>query len=423
MLRCRSLAALALFLAFAPAAWAVGGRVAGEVYDPQGEPLADVRITIRGQGVDYEKVTETNKKGKFTVTLLDATRAYTIRLEKPGFRTIEEPLDPELGSTTRKEWTLVPGEAGAAGPSVEQRRAAEELATSGKGKAVKLYHEGAELYTSGDLAGAEAVFSQALAEDPELAAAHGALANIYLDRDEFARALPHALKVTEVAPEEVVGYRMVFDAHWGRGARDEALAVLDRLIEMDPGPSTAVRIFNIGVAAVKDENLEEAQARFEQALAVYPELTAAHLPLGQIRYAFGDFEGAREQAEKEIAANPQSLNGLLLSYRANYELGRAEEADRAFAAAAAIDPGQVSEALVDEGSRRFNANQTVPAMVAFRRALEARPDHPRANYMLGLCLASSGDLAGAKKQLARFLELAPDDPEAPAARQMLSELQ
>ncbi len=422
MPRFRALSALALILALAPPAWAAGGRVAGEVYDPQGEPLAGVRITIRGQEVEYEKVTETNKKGKFTVTLLDATRGYLIRLEKPGYRTIEEPLDPDLGSTTRKEWTLTPGEAGGAARSEAARQAAEDLAATGKGRAVKLYHQGAELYAAGDLPQAEAIFEQTLAEDPDLAAAHGALANIYLDRNEFERALGHATRVTELAPEEVVGYRMLFDAHWGRGARDEALAVLDRLIEMDPGSSTAVRIFNIGVAAVKDENLAEAQARFEQALAVYPELTAAHLPLGQIRYAFGDFEGAREQAELEIAANPESLNGQLLSYRANHELGRAEEADRAFAAAVAIDAERVSEALVDEGSRRFNANQTVPAIVAFRRAIEARPDHPRANYMLGLCLASTGDLAGAKRQLARFLELAPDDPEAPAARQMLSEL-
>ncbi len=424
MLRLRSLAALALALALAPAGWAAtGGRVAGEVVNPQGEPLADVQVTIRGQEVEYEKAAVTNRKGKFTVVLLDASRTYMIRLQKAGYRTVVEPLDPEVGGTTRKQWTLEPGEAGGADlPSAEEQQAGEVLAATGKGKAVKLYNEGAALYEAGDIDGSKVTFERALAEDPELAAAHGALANIYLDREEFETALVHVQRVTELAPDQVVGYRMLFDAHWGRGAREEALAVLDRLIEMDPGSSTAVRIFNVGVAAVKEQELAEARARFEQALTVYPELDAAHLPLGQIHFAFGDYESARKQAELDLAANPESFNGLLLSYRANHELGNAEEADRAFAAAAAIDPGRVTESLIDEGSKRFNAGQTVPAMVAFRRALEAWPDHPRANYMLGLCLASSGDLAGARRQLARFLELAPDDPEAPAARQMLSEL-
>jgi regulator of sirC expression with transglutaminase-like and TPR domain len=42
--------------------------------------------------------------------------------------------------------------------------------------------------------------------------------------------------------------------------------------------------------------------------------------------------------------------------------------------------------------------------------------------MLGLCYASGGNLASAKSHLSRFLELAPDDPEAELARQMLASL-
>ncbi len=58
----------------------------------------------------------------------------------------------------------------------------------------------------------------------------------------------------------------------------------------------------------------------------------------------------------------------------------------------------------------------------FDRALAIDPNYPLAHYYLGLADVSLGATADAKSHLETFLQLAPNDKEADAARQMLDYL-
>ena len=188
------------------------GRISGKVTDQAGKPLADVQITVWALEVTIEKKSETNKKGKFAMVLIDATREYMIRLEKEGYVTLEQPIDPTIGGTLRKEWILIEGSAGGA-----QDRAGQELLASAelRGKALKAWEKGRDAYTAHDLDGAQAGFEEALGIEPEMAAAYAGLARVALDRQDFEVALQHGQRLMELAPKEILGLRMVHDGYRG----------------------------------------------------------------------------------------------------------------------------------------------------------------------------------------------------------------
>ena len=53
----------------------------------------------------------------------------------------------------------------------------------------------------------------------------------------------------------------------------------------------------------------------------------------------------------------------------------------------------------------------------------ADPENARAYYELGRSYLSAGDTDKAKEALQQFLSMAPNDPEAPSAKEMLSYLE
>ncbi len=69
----------------------------------------------------------------------------------------------------------------------------------------------------------------------------------------------------------------------------------------------------------------------------------------------------------------------------------------------------------------FRRGATHLARAALLKALELEPDLAQAHYTLGL-IYSSTDQAKAKHHFQKFIEMAPDDPEAAWAKEMLNSL-
>ena len=86
----------------------MAGRVAGTVTAPDATPLEGVTITISAETLKRDLVKTTNKKGKFTVAHSDATVVYQYKFEKEGFQTMVLPVNPPIGGTLPRQFTMVP---------------------------------------------------------------------------------------------------------------------------------------------------------------------------------------------------------------------------------------------------------------------------------------------------------------------------
>ena len=71
----------------------------------------------------------------------------------------------------------------------------------------------------------------------------------------------------------------------------------------------------------------------------------------------------------------------------------------------------------------YDANDSVRARERFGKLLEIDPSRSHCHYFLGLINVGEGSNDEARRHFERFLQLAPDDPEAGSVRDFLEHLQ
>lgn len=409
--------ALCLF-ALAAAVHAVGeGRIIGTVTNPQGQPIPGIKITLTRPGTNYKQDKVTDKNGRFTLLILDATQEYVLRMEKEGYDAYEETIKPKPEDTLRLSYTLTETAPQAAtGPSEEEVKQLE-----GKNQAITAFNEGVTALQANNLPTAEARFKEATTLDPALAPAFGALAEVYAEQKKHAEALAAADRFLELEPGSVRALRVRFDAIRALGDKEKLGPALDALVAADKTRETAVRIFNLGAEASRSGDRDGAIAYLKRAIEVDPTLDQAYTAMGQVYLVKKSYKEAAEAVEPLLARSPNNLEALTIRFEALKAAG-----DKAGAAAAqqAMKAAQASmnpEDLFKQGVALYNANNMADAVAAFQMALTADPKHAKSHYMLGLAYAGT-DAAKAKEHLEKFLELAPNDPDAAQAKEMLSYL-
>ena len=440
--------ALLLLSGFAAAAHAADqGRVLGTVVDAAGAPLAGVKVIITSPDMATYRVEKTTDgRGQFSAIILDAQRQYRIHLEKQGYVTLEQPLKPKIEDTLRESYSLQPatgpaaagsqsggaaapgappagqpaGASGKAAPAPPPKDAAEAKA---RHDAAVAYNEGVAALKAKDMPTATAKFEQAATVDPKLAEAHAILAGLYLEQPRPADALAAADRALALEPGKPRVMIDRYQALKGLGDKQRAAQALAELAASHPGPElardVAVSLYNEAAEALREKHVEDATADLKRAIEVDRTLEPAYGALANIYLTKQDHRAALDVADRWVAAAPQSLSALQLRYKVLADL----KDPRAQQAKAAMDSakGDASNPL-NHGIELYNGNRIPEATKVFEGVLQADPKNARAHYMLGLCYTNTGDLARAKEHLEAFLQLAPNDPEAQNARQMLAEI-
>jgi tetratricopeptide (TPR) repeat protein len=410
---------LILALVLPSSLWAAAeGRVLGTVIDENKQPMQGVQVTVTTPELQSFKVeTKTDKKGRFRVIVLDATRPYEFRLEMEGYRPIIDMVKAEVGGVTRRDFTMMPGHYAAGG---ESREVSESAVAPVARPSVRLYNEGAELFNAGDLAGATAKFEQAVAKEPTLAAGHLALARLHLQQKSYAEAAAAAERVLELKPGELEALRYCYDAYTGMGERDKAKEVLQALKQAEQSSDVAILVYNEGAGAVKEGDLATATAKFQEAVGLDPNLLPAHLALCTIYAKDERWAEAVPHAERVLEDEPGNLTALRVRYEGYTKLGDTEKVGEALEALAVADPEFGAGKLYNRAVELFNAGGVDQAQQLLEQAISLDADHAKSHYMLGLCYVNLGDTAEAKDHLQKFLDMAPDDPDAASAQEMLT---
>ncbi len=135
-----------------------------------------------------------------------------------------------------------------------------------------------------------------------------------------------------------------------------------------------------------------------------------------------------EAWQKALALAPNDAG-----YHNNFALAlarakRLKEAGEELQKAAQLDPTQAGKYYYNLGALLVNSGQNEPAAEWFKKAVDADPKYAEAHYQYGLALMGKAQTTadgkivappGAKEEFEQYLQLAPNGPNAAAAKAML----
>jgi tetratricopeptide (TPR) repeat protein len=393
---------------------AQAARVSITVLDMEGRPLEGVTVIITcWEKEGWEEVRTTNKKGKIAVTHVDSMKTYSYRMEMEGYQTQITQIRPDYSETTRRSIVLPPVDPVARGE-------ADPAEDSRGGRAVTLFKEGTEAQQRGDLDLAEKKFRQAAEFNPDAAEPHIALAVVSHQRGDYGTAATEAEKALAISPENEQALLLRHDAYRMLGDEEKTTQSAEALRQAGITSSAAGTLFTEGMTDYRGGNTEDAVEKFRQAIELDPTLINGYLMLGNIALIEGNLEEAWVLSEKALELNPGDGNALKIRYDAARRLGDEAASKDALDALIAADPEWASTDLFNHAVELYNADDMANAATVLAKVVELRPDDAKALFLLGMTEINLGRTTAASEHLTKYLELAPDDPDAAIAREMLS---
>lgn len=193
------------------------------------------------------------------------------------------------------------------------------------------------------------------------------------------------------------------------------------------GTDKAILAYNDGVEKLKAGDLAGALPKFEEAVKENPDLPEAQAALSDVYMELKQYGAALTAADRYLALKPGDVRGLRNRYDALRAAGD-DKAREALEALHAADPKSAETAVryFNEGAERTRSGQYDEAAVFFEKVVEIAPEDPKfakAHYVLGLSYAKDdAKKAQAREHIQTFLRLAPTDPDAETAKQMLDYL-
>ncbi len=220
--------------------------------------------------------------------------------------------------------------------------------------------EGLQHHGAGRLREAEALYRQALAEDPQ-----------NIDALHFLGVL--ALQ---------------------RGDPAQAVVLISQALSRNPANPPACN--NLGLALAAQGRRREAVSAWLDALAVYPEFADA----------------ARNLREHLSLLQPDPASDTHFNQgNACKDQGRMAEAIASYQKAVSLSPA-FAAAHVNLGGALAQQGRHAEACFSFRKALVLEPELPGAWFNLGISAYQVGDLATARAALGRYLRTQPGDRDA-----------
>ena len=184
----------------------------------------------------------------------------------------------------------------------------------------------------------------------------------------------------------------------------------------------AIPVFNEGVAALEIGDKAAALEKFRQASEIDPDFAEAARATAAVAMELEDFATAADAAENLIRLRPDDVDALGTAYFAELMLMDIERLIPSARRLADANPEVVSDEMVQHAIVLFDNNEFAGSRSLLEIVIEKKPETAAAYLQLGLVCNMAGDSACAKEALGRYLEIAPDGPDAATARSLLEYL-
>ncbi len=262
-------------------------------------------------------------------------------------------------------------------------------------EAVRHAKAGMDAREHGHLDEAIAEFRQVTVLEPNLAAAFVNLGAAYVEKRDFAAAIPPLRRALELNGELVGAHQMLGYALLAQGDAAGAIPHLERAKAVDA----------LGIAQLEAGKLPEAVMNLEAALAARPNDP-------DLLYYLGRASGrlSKQAMDALIAGYPDSPRAHEALGENLAALRRAPEAEKEFQEAIRLRPDTPGVHLA-LGEVYARASDWVKAEGEFRAEAKLRPDDAEAAYELGSALLEEGKTHEARVELDRADALRPEMPE------------
>jgi tetratricopeptide (TPR) repeat protein len=187
---------------------------------------------------------------------------------------------------------------------------------------------------------------------------------------------------------------------------------------------------------IQAKNYQNAVATMNQAIQVDPAQPLLYGTLGDASLGMKDYKGCIDAYTKAIDLQNQKKPNPQIASRWLSNLGNCQArsgdvagAQSSFDKAAQEDPTFAAQAYFNEGAILTNAGKADEANAAFDKAIAADPTKAEAYYQKGVNLTGKATTdktgkvipaPGTVQALQKYLELAPDGPNAQAAKDILA---
>lgn len=390
----------------------------GIIRDNEGNPLQGVKIVFRNTASDravYE--TRTNKKGRFYIDNLlyyqNQEGRWLVTVELDGYvatslefnsRTqvrLVDKFTKNLGPDVRipplnirplgkaeLNFVMTPADQLATVAEVEEEDAAAEAPPAPRQDP---WDRALMLANAGDLEESVESFEKAIKEEPDNAGRQDTFAKVLYQLERYDEAEAQARSAIALDPANTSTHLVLYSIYVGRDDLESAQAALDAAREQDPHDRDVLE--QVAWLASRKGKPEEAIPAYEAMTAADPGDVEAWVALGGLYAGEGLMEQSEAAYRKVVELDPTN------AYQTFFNIGVLTEN---------------KDVLTDEDNRR--------AVEAFRKAVEIKPDYAEAWRRLAFASLRTGDLSGTRAGLERYLELAPDAPDAAQVKAMLGGL-
>ena len=184
---------------------------------------------------------------------------------------------------------------------------------------------------------------------------------------------------------------------------------------VDAPVDPAVEAYNAGAALANSGDHAAAIAKFNEALAVKPDLTAAWMALAKTSVKTKQYDKAIEAAKKALEVDDEDAGMWQVLHQSYTALGDKENA----AIAEKKLPANAST-LFNQAARLINQGTDSEAEAALKQAVSVDENFGVAWYELGMVYVRTGKNAEAKEAFTKYLALEPNGKDAATAKEMLN---
>ena len=286
----------------ADAGWAQStGAVRGRVVDEKGQPLQDALVNLDFQGGVTRKFdTKTNKKGEFTQVGL-VPGGYRITANKEGY--VGTYIDTRVGLgepmqiPEMKLMSKAAAQAAAGGEAEKANAALREM-----------FAKANQLTTEGKSDEAIAAYNEVLAKNPQIAEAHYNIGYLKSQKKDWPAAEAAYLKALEIRPGYGEAISALARVYQDSGQPAKATEILTKAATDNPKDGKVQ--FNLGVFYLNSGKAEEAAAAFTKAAEVDPTNAEVYYHLGTLSVGQNKIPEAIANLEKYLSMNPTNTQNV-----------------------------------------------------------------------------------------------------------------